>query len=373
MRRDAYEVLGLARDASEADIKKAFRALAREIHPDVNHHDEAAEERFKEVAEAYEVLSDAERRPIYDRYGWDGLDSRGFSSGVQGFGSFADIFDAFFGDAFGGSFRGGGPVQGGDIAVSVEITLAEAASGKTVRVEYDAVGTCQRCFGNRAEPGTPIETCTTCKGQGQVRAVARSPFGQVVRAQACATCGGVGTTAKTPCMRCQGSGREAARRELAVDIPAGIADDQRIRLAGRGHAGEQGGPAGDLYALIRVKEDERFLRDGSDLISVVDLPAPAAALGTTVTVATLDGDEQIRIPPGTQPGTVITLERRGMPEMNARGRRGAQRVVVNVVIPRNLDERQRGLLEELRSTLGEHNLAEPAPRSLVDRVRRALG
>ena len=373
MRRDAYEVLGVARDASDTDIKKAFRALARELHPDVNQHDEAAEERFKEVAEAYEVLSDAERRPVYDRYGWDGLDSRGFASRAQGFGSFTDIFDAFFGDAFGGSFRGGGAVQGGDIAVRVEVSLAEAAAGKAVKVEYDAVGPCEHCHGNRAEPGTPIETCGTCDGQGQVRTVARSPFGQVVRAQACATCGGEGTIAKEPCSQCQGRGREAVRRELDVEVPAGIADDQRIRLSGRGHSGERGGPPGDLYVVVRVREDERFLRDGSDLVTVVDLPAPAAALGATVTVPTLDGDEELTIPAGTQPGTVITLEKRGMPEIGARGRRGAQRVVVNVVIPRNLDDAQRALLEELRGSLGEHNLAEPEPRSLFERVRRALG
>jgi molecular chaperone DnaJ len=373
MKRDAYEILGIPRDAPESEVKKAFRRLARELHPDVNRHDPETEEKFKAAAEAYEVLSDPERRPIYDRYGWDGLDSRGYSSGVQGFGSFADIFDAFFGDAFGGSFRSGGPVQGGDVAVSVEVSLDEAASGKTVTVAYDAVAACERCHGNRAEPGTPIEQCGTCDGRGQVQAVARSAFGQVVRSQVCPTCGGEGTLASVPCTRCDGRGREAARQELDVEVPAGIADDQRIRLSGRGHAGERGGPPGDLYVLVRVADDERFIRDGIHLVSVVDLPAPSAALGATVTVPTLDGSEEVAIPPGTQPGTIITLDRKGMPALGGRGRRGDQRVVVNVVTPRNLSEEQRELLRQFRESLTDHNLAEPEQQSLFERVRRALG
>ncbi|MEA2348615.1 MAG: molecular chaperone DnaJ, partial [Thermoleophilaceae bacterium] len=212
MKRDAYEVLGVARGASETEIKKSFRKLARELHPDVNQHDAAAEEKFKEAGEAYEVLSDAERRSVYDRYGWEGLDSRGFASSARSAGGFADIFDAFFGDGFGGSFRRGGPAQGGDIAVAVEISLAEAATGVKVDVAYDAVEACERCHGNRAEPGTPIETCTTCDGHGQVRTVAQSAFGQVVRAQVCGTCGGDGSLAATPCTKCKGQGRQASER-----------------------------------------------------------------------------------------------------------------------------------------------------------------
>ena len=300
MRRDAYEVLGVARGADEREVKKAFRALARELHPDVNAHDPAAEEKFKEAAEAYEVLSDSERKAVYDRYGWDGLDSRGFAPQSHGFGSFADIFEAFFGgDPFGGG--GGGPraVQGGDVGVEVEITLAQArARGASVEVSFDAVETCERCHGNRAEPGTPIETCERCGGTGQLQAVTRTAFGQMVRAQACDVCGGEGKVADDAVhRRATGRGAEGGRaRTLEVDVPAGIADEQRIRLTGRGHAGERGGPPGDLYVLVRVAEDERFLRDGADLVSVVDVPAPAAALGTTVTRATLDGDEEIDVP-----------------------------------------------------------------------------
>ena len=373
MRRDPYEVLGVARDADERQIKRSFRTLARELHPDVNRHDPEAEEKFKEAAEAYEILSDNERRATYDRYGFEGLDSRGFASAAHGFGSFADIFDAFFGgDPFGGSFgRGAGRVQGGDVAVEVEISLEEAARGTTVEVAYDLVDLCEHCRGNGAEPGTPIETCSQCQGAGRVRAVTRTAFGQLVREQACDVCGGEGRVPSQPCEQCGGRGRRAQRRTLEVDVPPGIADEQRIRLAGRGHAGERGGPPGDLYLLVHVTADERFLRDGSDLVTVVDVPAPAAALGTSVQVPTLDGEQEVDVPAGTQPGTVVTLRGRGMPSLG-RGRHGDQRVVLNVVIPRNLSADQRRLLEELRGSLTEDNLSEPEPESLVGKLRRAF-
>jgi molecular chaperone DnaJ len=373
MRRDPYEVLGVPRDAGEADIKKTFRRLARELHPDVNRHDPEAEEKFKEAAEAYEILSDAERRSTYDRFGFEGLDSRGYASQAHGFGSFADIFDAFFGgDPFGAAFGrgGGGRIQGGDIAVEVEITLAEAATGAKADVAYEVVDTCEHCRGNGAEPGTPIETCPTCGGAGRVRAVTRTAFGQLVREQACDACGGDGRIPSEPCRECGGRGRRAVRKSLEVDIPPGIADEQRIRLSGRGHAGERGGPPGDLYVLVRVAADERFIRDGSNLVTVVDVPAPAAALGTKVTVPTLDGDEEIEIAPGTQPGAVVTLRGRGMPAIG-RGRRGDQQVVLNVVIPRNLTARQSELLEELRASLTPENMEEQE-ESLLSKVKRAL-
>src|SRR5215212_9699218 len=305
MKRDPYEVLGVPRDADEKAIKKRFRVVARELHPDVNREDPDAEEKFKEAAEAYEILSDPDRRSTYDRYGHEGLDSRGFHSNFGGFGSFSDIFDAFFGgggDPFGGST---GAVQGGDVMVAVDITLEQAASGASVDVQYEVVERCPRCNGNAAEPGTPIETCKRCQGAGQLRTVSRSAFGQIVRSQVCDACGGDGRVPTVPCAECRGRGRTAATRTLDVDIPAGIADEQRIRLTGRGHAGERGGPAGDLYVLVRVAEDERFVRDGSDLVMVLNLPAPSAALGTTVTVPTLAGEEELRIPAGTQPAAVI--------------------------------------------------------------------
>jgi molecular chaperone DnaJ len=374
-KRDPYDVLGVPRDADDQQIKKAFRKLARELHPDVNTHDPEAEEKFKECAEAYEILSDSERRAVYDRYGHEGLGARGFESGFSGFGSFADIFDAFFGggDPFAG-FGGaaGGPIQGGDVAVAAEVSLVDAARGTEVTVEYEAVDTCEHCRGNGAEPGTPITECERCGGTGQLRSVSRTAFGQLVRSHVCDVCGGDGKIAAEPCNVCRGRGRVARRRTLQVDIPAGIADEQRIRLTGRGHAGERGGPPGDLYVLVRVAPDERFVRQGNDLVTVVDLPAPQAALGARVTVPTLDGEEEIEIDPGTQPGTVVTLRGKGMPALQ-RGRRGDQRVVVNVVIPRKLNSEQRDLLERFSATLGDDNLRKDGDHdSLFARVRRAL-
>jgi molecular chaperone DnaJ len=370
MKRDPYEVLGVQRDADERTIKKSFRALARELHPDVNRHDPQAEEKFKEAAEAYEILSDAERRSVYDRYGHEGLSSSGYASNFQGFGSFADVFEAFFGgDPFG---RASGAVQGGDVAVAVEIPLADAATGTSVDVEYDVVERCEHCHGNGAEPGTPIETCRRCNGAGQLNAVSRTAFGQLVRTQVCDACGGDGRVPTQPCGECRGRGRRAAHRKIAVDVPAGIADEQRIRLSGRGHMGDRGGPPGDLYVLVRVAEDERFVREGNDLISVIDVPAPLAALGTTVTVPTLDGEREVEVRAGTQPGSVVTLRGEGMPSLRP-GRRGDQRVVINVVVPRKLTDDQRELLERLAETLTDDNLRDHHDdESLFARVRRAF-
>jgi molecular chaperone DnaJ len=376
--QDYYELLGVARDADEGQIKKAFRRLARELHPDVNPEDPGAEQRFKEAAEAYEVLSDPERRSTYDRYGHEGLRSGGYAPSFDTFGSFSDVFDAFFGGGgsgggFGGIFGGGGrggPAQGGDVAVSVEVDLAQAASGARLDVAYEAVERCERCHGNGAEPGTPIETCERCGGSGQLRAVSRTPFGQVVRAAPCDACHGDGRVPKEPCGVCGGRGLTVARKELGVDVPAGIADGQRMRLAGRGHTGEHGGPPGDLYVLVRVKEDERFVRDGDDLVTVLDVPAPLAALGGSFEVPTLNGPADVEIHPGTQPGETIVLRGRGMPALRA-GRGGDLRVVVNVQIPRRLTGEQRELLERLAESITHENLRED--EGVFSKLRRAFG
>jgi molecular chaperone DnaJ len=368
--RDPYEVLGVARDAEEAEIKKAFRRLARELHPDVNRHDPDAEEKFKEAAEAYEILSDAERRATYDRFGHDGLRSGGFAPNFEGFGSISDLFDAFFGSAFGAAARGG-TMQGGDVAVSAEVPLAQAATGAEVELSFEAVDTCERCHGNGAEPGTPIVTCERCGGAGALQAVSRSPFGQVVRQVACDVCGGEGRVPEQPCPQCDGRGREVRRRILRVDVPAGIGDGQRIRLAGRGHAGERGGPPGDLYVLVHVRPDERFLRDGDDLVTVLDVPAPIAALGATLTAPSLDGDVDVEVAPGTQPGAVVTVGGKGMPRLRRPGRHGDLRVVVNVVVPRKLSREQRRLAQELADSMTEENLR--TEESLLGKLKRMLG
>jgi len=373
--RDYYDVLGVSRDADDATIKKAFRRLARELHPDVNRHDPDAEEKFKEAAEAYEVLSDPDRRATYDRYGHEGLRSGGYAPNFEGFGSVADIFDAFFGgggfgDFFGTGVRTSGPSQGGDVGVAAEIDLAHAARGGKVEVEYEAVSLCEHCRGNGAEPGTPIETCSRCGGSGQLRAVSRTPFGQVVRAAACDVCGGEGRVAKDPCKVCRGRGRTVEMAKVSVDVPAGISDSQRIRIAGRGHAGERGGPPGDLYVLIHVREDPRFVRDGDDLVTAVDVSAPLAALGTTVEVPTIDGERELEIPAGTQPHEQLVIRGAGMPSLRGH-RTGDLRVIVNVVVPRHLDREQRELYERLATSMTDHNLR--SDEGVFAKLRRAFG
>jgi molecular chaperone DnaJ len=373
--RDYYDVLGVSRDAGDAEIKKAFRRLARELHPDVNSHDPDAEEKFKEAAEAYEVLSDPERRATYDRYGHDGLRSGGYAPNFEGFGSVADIFEAFFGggafgSAFGGGRRTAGPIQGGDVALGAVIDLAAAAHGTKVEVAYEVIATCEHCHGNGAEPGTPIETCPQCGGTGQLRAVSRTPFGQVMRTATCDVCQGDGRVARDPCKVCDGRGRTVEHTKVSVDVPAGIADGQRIRIAGRGHAGERGGPPGDLYVQIRVREDPRFLRDGDDLVTAIDVAAPLAALGTTASVPTLDGPVELDIPAGTQPHETLVIRGAGVPALRGR-RTGDLRVVVNVVIPRHLKREQRELLEQLAESMTEHNLK--TEDGVFGKLRRAFG
>ena len=371
MPRDYYDVLGVQRGAGEAEIKKAFRRLARELHPDVNSHDPEAEEKFKEAAEAYEVLSDPDRRATYDRYGHEGVRSGGYAPNFDTFGSVADIFEAFFGGgAFGASGRAGGAIQGGDVAVRAEIDLVQAAHGTTVEVSYEAITLCEHCRGNGAEPGTPIETCSRCEGTGQLRVISRTPFGQVVRAAACDVCHGEGRVAREPCKQCQGRGRKVQRAQVAVDVPSGISDGQRIRVGGRGHAGERGGPSGDLYVQIRVSEDARFLRDGDDLVTAVDVPAPLAALGTNVEVPTIDGPVELEVPAGTQPHETLLVRGGGMPALRGR-HKGDLRVVVNVVIPRRLKREQRELLERLAESMTEDNLR--TDEGVFGKLRRAFG
>jgi molecular chaperone DnaJ len=355
-RRDYYEILGVPRGADERAIKTAFRRLARELHPDVSDHPEA-QERFREAAEAYEVLSKSETRELYDRYGHEGLRTGGFRPTDFDLGSFGDLFSVFFGDdLFGG--RAGRPgrrsARGADILAEVEIGLAEAAVGATRRIPFPVVVDCKACAGTGAAPGTTPTACPGCGGTGRLQSVSNSLFGQVVRTQACPRCDGLGEVVETPCPECSGARRVTEERELEVEIPPGIHDGQRIRLSGEGHAGVLGGRAGDVYVLVRVLPDPRFVREGNDIVSAVDLTMTQAALGATIPIETLDGEVELEFGPGTQPGEITVLRGKGMPVLQGRGR-GDHRVLVSVAVPAHLTDEQRRLLEEFARSEHERN------------------
>jgi molecular chaperone DnaJ len=364
VKRDYYEILGVSRDADERAIKKAFRRLARELHPDVS-DDPEAEERFREVAEAYEVLSKAETRELYDRYGHEGLRNGGYTPGSFDFGNLKDLFSAFFGDDFFGGARPRAR-RGADVVAEVEIELAEAARGAVREVPIRVAATCSTCRGSGAAPGYEPETCRECGGAGRIQRVSSTLFGQFVQAQVCPRCGGGGKVVTHLCEDCGGEGRVAQTRRLDVRIPAGIHDGQRIRLAGEGHAGTPGGPAGDVYVLVHVRSDDRFVRDGDDIVSRLDLTMTQAALGATLPVETLDGPVEVELKPGTQPGEVVLLRGRGMPRLERSGR-GDHRVLVNVLVPRRLDEAERRLLEEFEREV-DPSAYEP-DEGFFDRLR----
>jgi len=363
--RDYYELLGVRRDASESEIKRAFRRLARELHPDVSEAPDA-EERFKEVVEAYEVLSKTETRELYDRYGHAGLRGGGYTPGHFDFGSLSDLFSAFFGeDLLGGRARS----RGADLSAVVEIDLQDAAVGTTRDVPFEVAVTCTRCGGDGAEPGTAVHQCETCGGMGRVQHVSRSVFGEFVRTATCPTCNGSGRTIETPCTTCAGVGRVLEERKLSVTIPPGIHDGQRIRLSGEGHAGVLGARAGDIYVQVRVRRDPRFVREGDDIFSTVDLTMTQAALGASVTIPTLDGEHELEFEAGVQPGEIVVLRGRGMPVLQGFGR-GDHRVLVNVVVPRHLSEEQRRLLEQFETHTDERTYK--ADEGFFDKLKSAF-
>jgi molecular chaperone DnaJ len=350
--RDYYEVLGVPREADEQTLKKAFRRLARQLHPDVSSEADA-EARFREVTEAYEVLSNSETRALYDRYGHAGLRSGGFQPTNFDMGGLSDLFAAFFGDDLFGGGRGGRSQRGADVGAEIAIELVDAARGTTVAVPFEVAVTCARCTGNGVEPGTTPVRCDRCAGTGRLQQVSRSVFGEFVRTAACPTCQGRGEIVEHPCIECDGAGRTLERRELDVDVPAGIHDGQRIRVSGEGHAGALGGRSGDVYVLVRVKPDPRFVREGNDIYTQVDLTIVQAALGATLPVETLEGPVELELQPGVQPGEVRVLKGKGMPVLQGFGR-GDQRVLVNVSVPRHLSDEQRRLLEEFDAISDEH-------------------
>jgi len=356
VKRDYYEVLGVDRGADDAEVKKAFRRLARELHPDVNRHDPEAEEKFKEAAEAYQVLSDPDRRGTYDTFGHDGLQRGGWAPRTDAFGSFEDVLSAFFGrgdplfsELFG--FGRPGPASGGDIPASVEIELADVLTGATREISFEAVSTCERCRGNGAEPGTPIRPCETCGGSGELREAVRTAFGQLVRTGPCPTCNGAGRIPESPCEECGGEGRIVRTRTWDVEVPPGIEPGQRIRITGAGHAGEAGAGAGDLYVQVVIADDERFERHGQDLVTVVEIPVTRAMLGGTVAVPTLEGEQQVNVPAGAQPGEHVLLRGLGLPSLRGAAR-GDQHVVLDIRVPAKLNREQHELAERLDESLG---------------------
>jgi molecular chaperone DnaJ len=368
--RDYYDVLGVTRDSSEREIKSAFRRLARELHPDVSQAPDA-DERFREVAEAYEVLSKSETRELYDRYGHEGLRTGGFRPTDFDFSGLADLFGAFFGDDLLGGMTGGRrrSSRGADILAEVEVELVEAATGATRSVPYPVAVACATCAGTGAAPGTTPERCGRCGGAGRLQAVSSSVFGQFIRTQACPDCSGIGQVVTEPCPDCGGAGRVSEQRTLEVTIPAVIHDGQQIRLTGEGHAGDLGARAGDVYVRVHVRPDARFVRDGNDVISAVDLTLAQASLGATLTIPTLDGELELELPAGTQPGEVKVMRGKGMPVLQGHGR-GDHRVLVNVGVPRRLTEEQRRLLEEFSKT--EDEATYRPDDGLFDRLRSAF-
>lgn len=374
--KDYYEILGVPRDAAPEDIKKAFRRLARKYHPDANPGNPEAEKRFKEINEAYAVLNDPQKRAQYDQFGTIGDSSASGGSPFEGFGGFGggapfeDLFGDLFESVFGGGARGrraqpNAPRRGNDIEMTIRVTLEEAFKGGKREVTIPRWQTCDRCKGTGTEPGTKPETCPTCRGRGQVEQTQRTPFGQFVSVAPCPNCHGTGRILAHPCRTCGGEGRVRGQHRVEVKIPAGVDTGTKLRLAGEGEAGINGGPPGDLFLVVEVEPNPLFERDGADLHTHLTLAFPQAALGCSIPVKTLEGQVSLEIPPGTQPGSVFRIKGKGMPRLRGVGR-GDLFVHVAIEVPRTLTEKQKLLLQAYAK---ECNIPVKTEEGLLEKLK----
>jgi len=372
--RTYYEILGVERDATEADIKRAFRRLAQQYHPDVSSEDGAAE-KFKEVNEAYQVLSDPKRRQIYDMVGRAGLGDMGGAGAnpfAEGFPGFGDLFDAFFagmGGAAAGTRRGSRRPAGTDLRYDVRISFEEAVKGVEKEIEFDMLDRCPTCAGSGAAPGSTPVTCSACGGRGEIRSVRQTMLGQMVNVTVCSRCQGDGRVVDKPCTACHGDGRQKLHKKIRVSIPAGIDEGHQIRLSSEGEAGSRGGPAGNLYVAVHVTPHEVLRREATELYYDLPVSIAQAALGTIVKIPTIEGEEDFEVKAGTQPGTEIRLRGRGVPHLRRQGARGDLHVMIRVNVPTKLSKKQRRLLEDYAAEGGE----EVTTGGFFDRMKDALG
>ena len=380
-KRDYYEVLGVDKSASADEIKKAYRRLAKKYHPDLNPGEKAkgAEEKFKEASEAYEILSDADKKQRYDQFGHAGVDPQAGAGGYGGYGDFGGFggFEDIFGSFFGGGFGGGqsrrnpnAPQKGRDLRYNIDLTFEQACFGCEIELNVNRTERCDSCGGSGAESGTAPATCNVCHGTGQVTTVQRTAFGNFQSTRPCSTCSGTGKIITNPCKACRGDGSVRKSRKVKVKIPAGIDNEQIISVSGQGDAGKNGGPAGDLLVVTRVKKHKLFTRQGYDIMCDFPITFVEAALGAEVQVPTIDGNVKYNIPEGTQTGTVFRLKDKGVPKLHGGGARGNQYVKINVEIPKNLSEKQKELLRQFGDTV------EPAKynerKSFMDKVKDFL-